>query len=156
MIRKLSSSGMADLQAYGPRWGVPVLCPSALAQCSRSIRVQKGAQLQESCILMGGHGGRGAGMGLGFVPFTQASRVLWGANEPCLGASQLLLQKGTEVLHHLLALFNCPRYLPKSKTILGTAFLQQYPNQSVGTFWSLKVSLKVSSHVLVYTQSHEK
>lgn len=40
---------------------------------------------------------------------------IWGADEPCLGASQLLLQKGTEVLHHLLALFRCLGFFLKSK-----------------------------------------
>lgn len=115
---------MSAFQAHGPRCGVLVLCPSALVQCSQSIRGQRGeAQLQVSCIWMeAGGGGRGRwkrGWGWDFVAFTQASCTIRGANEPCLGASQLLLQKGTEVLHHLSALFRRLRYPPKSKKIRG-------------------------------------
>lgn len=49
MIRKLCISGTATFQAQGPECGVPVLCPSALAQCSILPEHQRSKAEKPSC-----------------------------------------------------------------------------------------------------------
>lgn len=111
--RNLSSSGMSTFQAHAACQGVPVLCPSAPVQGSHSSVGQR-----REIRLRVSWSSDGRTCGLGFHSLHACTLYyLRTADEVCLEASRLLLQMGTEVLHHLSALFRCLRYLLASKKV---------------------------------------
>lgn len=144
MIRKLSSSGMAAFQSHSTMWSASTLSfSSGLMHWGH----QRSKKEKASC---GRAGFWLVDMGRwDFTPSMQSSCAIWHANEPCLGASQLL-PEGHRGLAPSVSLFRHLRERPKPKKLLANYVSVTRPRvcKMPSGVWK--------SNMSVFTQSHKK